>query len=333
VSFSAEEHQLYEKMKKGVIEIIDAAVMQFEIDGERSYFNALQRINDLRYICNHGVTPLRKRTKCGKSIAVRGKQSISSQSDVLLGANNIETCDLCGNELLDEQELEEDLLQADDTPSSAAEARLCRSCAPSAYDSRPLSPFSTTSSTPGSYANNLCSTKPISSKAHSLVRAVQEVPVQDKCVVFSYWTSSLDLVGRALSNVGITSTRYIGSMPRQKRDSVLSEFATNLHIKVILVSISCGGTGLDLTAANHAFLLEPQWNPMLEEQAMARVHRIGQKKPVRLVRLIVKDTWEEKIVTLQNRKRLLAKLIVDGEHVGNGDDGKRRLLWLKDLVA
>lgn len=72
---------------------------------------------------------------------------------------------------------------------------------------------------------------------------------------------------------------------------------------------------------------------MLEEQAMARVHRIGQEKPVRLVRLIVKDTWEEKIVTLQDRKRLLAKLIVDGGKVGNGDDGKKRLLWLKDLVA
>lgn len=122
-------------------------------------------------------------------------------------------------------------------------------------------------------------------------------------------------------------------MPRNKRDKILTEFADDRQIKVILVSISCGGTGLDLTTANHAFLLEPQWNPMLEEQAMARVHRIGQEKPVRLVRLIVKDTWEEKIVTLQDRKRLLAKLIVDGGKVGNGDDGKKRLLWLKDLVA
>lgn len=102
---------------------------------------------------------------------------------------------------------------------------------------------------------------------------------------------------------------------------------------MILVSISCGGTGLDLTAANHAFLLEPQWNPMLEEQALARVHRIGQTRPVRLVRLIMKDTWEEKIVALQDRKRLLAKLIVDGEKVGRGSDGMQRLLWLRDLVA
>lgn len=65
---------------------------------------------------------------------------------------------------------------------------------------------------------------------------------------------------------------------------------------------------------------------MLEGQALASVDRIGQEKPVRLIRLIMKDTWEEKIVTLQDRKRLLAELIVDGEEVGMGNDGKRRLL-------
>jgi len=122
-------------------------------------------------------------------------------------------------------------------------------------------------------------------------------------------------------------------MPRKKRDNVLRDFAYSSDVKVILVSISCGGTGLDLTAANHAFLLEPQRNPMLEGQALARVHRIGQEEPIRFIRLIMKDTWEEKIVALQDRKRLLAKLIVDGEKVGMGNDGKRCLLWLRDLVA
>lgn len=266
-------------------------------------------------------------------MAVRGKQSIQSQSDVLLGANDIETCDLCGNELLDEQESEEDLLRAGDSPFSIIEARICRTCVPSTDNACSFSPFSMASLTCNSFTSSPGSGTYLSSKVQSLVRAVQQVPARDKCVVFSYWTSSLDLVGRALSDAGITFMRYVGSMPRNTRDNVLKEFADNLHIKVILVSISCGGTGLDLTAANHAFLLEPQWNPMLEEQAMARVHRIGQEKPVRLVRLIMKNTWEEKIVTLQDRKRLLAKLIVDGENVGKGDDGKRRLLWLKDLVA
>lgn len=83
---------------------------------------------------------------------------------------------------------------------------------------------------------------------------------------------------------------------------------------------------LDLTAANHAFLVEPQWNPMLEEQAMSRVHRLGQTKAVNLVRFIVKNTWEEKIVTVQERKRNLADMIMDGRRLKVGDDGRKQLL-------
>ena len=72
---------------------------------------------------------------------------------------------------------------------------------------------------------------------------------------------------------------------------------------------------------------------MLEEQAMSRVYRLGQTKPVRLVRLIVKDTWEEKIVTLQERKRLLADLIVDSKAMGKGEMARKQLWWLRDFVA
>jgi hypothetical protein len=83
---------------------------------------------------------------------------------------------------------------------------------------------------------------------------------------------------------------------------------------------------LDLTVANHAFLVEPQWNPMLEEQAMSRVHRLGQTKAVNLVRFIIKNTWEEKIVTVQERKRTLADMIMEGRRLKSGDDGRKQLL-------
>jgi SNF2 family DNA or RNA helicase len=122
-------------------------------------------------------------------------------------------------------------------------------------------------------------------------------------------------------------------MSRTKRSDVLTQFTDNSSIRAILVSISCGGQGLDLTAANHAFLVEPQWNPMLEEQAMARVHRLGQKKAVRLVRLVMKDTWEEKIIRLQSRKLILANLIVDRSPLKEGVDGKKQLHYLRELVA
>jgi SNF2 family DNA or RNA helicase len=83
---------------------------------------------------------------------------------------------------------------------------------------------------------------------------------------------------------------------------------------------------LDLTAANHAVLVEPQWNPMLEEQALSRVHRLGQIKPVTMTRLIVKNTWEERIITAQERKRFLADLITNRKPLRGGEHGKRQLM-------
>jgi SWI/SNF-related matrix-associated actin-dependent regulator of chromatin subfamily A3 len=85
-------------------------------------------------------------------------------------------------------------------------------------------------------------------------------------------------------------------------------------------------TRLDLTAANHAILVEPQWNPMLEEQALSRVYRLGQTKPVKLVRLIMRDTWEEKIQWVQKQKRTFAELVTERTKLSKGDDGKRLLL-------
>ena len=172
-----------------------------------------------------------------------------------------------------------------------------------------------------------------SSKIKSLVGQIEKLPLNDKCVVFSYWTSSLDVVEEVLKQAEIRFCRYDGQLSRSKRSQVLKEFTNDASLRVFLVSISCGGQGLDLTAANHAYLLEPQWNPMLEEQAMARVHRLGQRKAVRLVRLMMKDTFEENIIRLQGRKRTLADLIVDRSPLKEGTDGKKQLYYLRELVA
>lgn len=171
-----------------------------------------------------------------------------------------------------------------------------------------------------------------SSKIKVLVSQIEQLPFDDKCVVFSYWTSSLDAIEVALNQAQVRFCRYDGRLNRQRRSQALSEFTTDPSLRVFLVSITCGGQGLDLTAANHAFLLEPQWNPMIEEQAMARVHRLGQQKPVRLVRLLVRDTFEENIVRLQGRKRTLADLIVDRSPLKEGSDGKKQLYYLRELV-
>jgi SNF2 family DNA or RNA helicase len=84
-------------------------------------------------------------------------------------------------------------------------------------------------------------------------------------------------------------------------------------------------SSLDLTAANHAFLLEPQWNPMIEEQAIARVYRLRQLKPVTIRRFVMKNTWEQRVIKKQERKRVLADLILGQESLKKGENGKQQL--------
>jgi len=86
---------------------------------------------------------------------------------------------------------------------------------------------------------------------------------------------------------------------------MLEEFKSNPNIHVFLISLKAGGVGLNLVVANHAFLVDPWWNPAVEEQAVERIHRIGQKKPVEVVRFICKETIEERIIELHEQKKEL----------------------------
>ena len=144
-----------------------------------------------------------------------------------------------------------------------------------------------------------------SSKVERLVEILEELTAEGhKALVFSQWTSLLDRVEPHLERAGIRFTRLDGST--KDREAVVREFQDDAGPPVLLLSLKAGGTGLNLTAADHVFLLDPWWNPAAEDQAADRAHRIGQTRPVLVHRLVAKDTVEEKILLLQQRKRTLA---------------------------
>ena len=87
---------------------------------------------------------------------------------------------------------------------------------------------------------------------------------------------------------------------------MVGKFQDDAGPPVMLVSLKAGGTGLNLTAADHVFLLDPWWNPAVEDQAASRAHRIGQDRPVMVYRMVAKDTVEERILALQEKKRRIA---------------------------
>lgn len=158
---------------------------------------------------------------------------------------------------------------------------------------------------------------PSSSKLERLSLAlVDAVADGHKVLVFSQWTSLLDLVEPLLSEARVAFERLDGST--RDRAGVVERFQASDGPPVLLASLKAGGTGLNLTAADHVFLIDPWWNPAAEDQAADRAHRIGQTRPVFVNRLVAKDTVEERILALQERKRalMLAALEGTGDAVG-----------------
>jgi SNF2 family DNA or RNA helicase len=167
-----------------------------------------------------------------------------------------------------------------------------------------------------------------SSKVERLLEALEEsVAEGHKALVFSQWTSLLDLVEPALQQAGIAFTRLDGSTV--DRGAVVREFQDDAGPPVMLVSLKAGGTGLNLTAADHVFLLDPWWNPAVEDQAASRAHRIGQDRPVMVHRMVAKDTVEERILALQERKRRIADVAL-GDADQAGGITREELLALLD---
>jgi len=144
-----------------------------------------------------------------------------------------------------------------------------------------------------------------STKLDVLLETLDEVVSSgSRALVFSQWTSFLDLVEPRLRTAELAFGRLDGST--RNRDEVVREFQSEQGPPVLLISLRAGGTGLNLTAADHVFLLDPWWNPAVEDQAADRVHRIGQERPVFIHRLVAVDTVEERILALQQRKRAVA---------------------------
>ncbi|GKT44856.1 putative ATP-dependent RNA helicase [Colletotrichum spaethianum] len=266
VGMTAIELAVYEEARDGTYRYLDHALHSEGSADSSSYINAFRRVNQMRYICNHGVN--RRQIRLNSSPPPGAVEDSSTNIDELdhILDNLDEACLNCGTDITDDQESFE--------------------------------------------------------KPEILANMGDN---QQRFVMFSFWTSTLDMMQQALDSSGISSCRYQGTMKYATRTESLRRFCTERTIKVILVSISCGGQGLNLTVANHCILIEPQWNPMVEEQAVARVYRLGQEKAVSVTRFVVKGTIERKVLERQTRKKVLADLVLGKEKIKEGDDGKKQL--------
>ncbi|KAL4785618.1 SNF2 family N-terminal domain-containing protein [Aspergillus varians] len=205
-----------------------------------------------------------------------------------------------------------------------------------------------------------------SAKIHALLAHLSRVPAGTKSVVFSQFTSFLDLISPQLSKAGISHLRLDGTMPQKARAEVLSQFTKTdtftqeeldqaestptattpgtpkpptvttskqngspSSASVLLISLRAGGVGLNLTAASNVFMMDPWWSFAIEAQAIDRVHRMGQLRDVNVVRFIVKDSIEGRMLKIQERKMNIAGSL--GLMGGEGNEDEKRKERIEEL--
>lgn len=151
-------------------------------------------------------------------------------------------------------------------------------------------------------------------KLEELSREIAENIGNHKTLIFSQFLGMLALIREKLKELNVDFEYFDGSTSTSDREKAINRFQNEEECRVFLISLKAGGVGLNLTAADYVYIVDPWWNPAVEQQAIDRTHRIGQTKNIFAYRMICKDTIEDKILHLQEKKRLLAKdLITDDE--------------------
>ncbi|POS87748.1 hypothetical protein EPUL_000521 [Erysiphe pulchra] len=168
-----------------------------------------------------------------------------------------------------------------------------------------------------------------SAKITELMKILKNEIHKHKFIVFSQFTSMLDLIEPFMLEKDFNFTRYDGKMRNDLREASLDRLRNDDSCRVLLCSLKCGSLGLNLTAATRVVILEPFWNPFIEEQAIDRVHRLTQKTDVIVYKITIANSVEERILALQERKRELAHQAIEGgKNNGVGKLGMKEIMQL-----
>lgn len=167
-----------------------------------------------------------------------------------------------------------------------------------------------------------------SAKIDWLTEEIKQRSSQHKVLIFSQYIHMLDLVEEAIAEQGLNSVKLTGGIKVKERKALIDRFKREEDLRVFLISLKVGGVGLNLTEADYVYLIDPWWNPAVEDQAIDRVYRIGQRKNVIAVRLICKGTIEEKVLQLQQGKNELFGKLVNSSRLAKTGFSKEALLHL-----
>ncbi len=140
-------------------------------------------------------------------------------------------------------------------------------------------------------------------KLEELGREITENISNHKAIVFSQFLGMLALIREKLKELGVDHEYFDGSTSAVDREKAIQRFQNDENCRVFLISLKAGGVGLNPTAADYVYIVDPWWNPAVEQQAIDRTHRIGQTKNIMAYRMICKDTIEDKILAVTGKKK------------------------------
>ncbi|KAH6880475.1 SNF2 family N-terminal domain-containing protein [Thelonectria olida] len=343
VEFTQAERQLYEDVRSQVISHIDEAILQRDKSASSDFFiNVLQRIEAMRMVCDLGVYYHSRHetfTSCGQP--EKGWPDEAQRAFNLRREMGPIQCEGCRSSLDTLDDVFSESGQTRISLFSRCLAFLCYTCSQRHTSDmgfchhEPLCPvasistdsFITEDPSP-TLQGGLSHGHP--SKVAMLLDDLRTLPADTKCVVFSTWRMTLNVVDAGLKQACMPALRFDGTIPQKDRQRVLDQFRNDASIRVLLLTLTCGAVGLTLTEASRAYLMEPHWNPTLEDQALARIHRIGQTRAVTTIRFFMRDSFEERIIQVQDSKRDLAGILLNppNSEQGEAERGSGRLeVW------
>ncbi|KAL4870522.1 hypothetical protein BDV12DRAFT_165761 [Aspergillus spectabilis] len=338
IKFHPHEQEKYEMLQSEAKGVLDD--LKNKDKTSTTYSHLLEVILRLRQVCNHWVLC---KNRLDKLAAILDKhkivpltpENIKALQDLLqIRIESQETCPIC-------------LDNPDESVITACAHAFCRTCIEQVIDRQHKCPMcraeikdNTTLVSPaaemGENAEDIhADPDNPSSKIKALVKILtaQGQTEGTKTVVFSQWTSFLNLVEPHLLKAGIQSTRIDGKMTSTARDNSTNRFFTDPNCKVLLASLSVCSVGLNLVAANQVILADSWWAPAIEDQAVDRVYRLGQKRETTVWRLVMEDSIEDRVLAVQEQKRKLMLAAFREKSSRKVDDRATRVAELETLLS
>ena len=308
-------------------------------DGSTTYSHLLEVFLRLRQVCNHWKLC---QNRINKLMALLEKQKVvqltpenvkALQAILQLKIESQEICSICLDTLhqpvitacahtFDYPCIEQAIQRQHKCPLCRAEIQDCSTL---------VSPAAELGEDTGQVDIDVETT---SSKIEALIKILtaQGQAAGTKTVVFSQWTSFLDMIEPQLNRHDITFTRIDGKMSSSKRDAAINTLTNDPNCTVLLASLNVCSVGLNLVAANQVILADSWWAPAIEDQAVDRVYRLGQKRPTTVWRLVMEGSIEDRVLDIQKRKRTLMTTAFQEKMDRKDGDRRARLADLERLI-